>query len=95
MLTGTEADSKNYISKVDGTIENSMLKYDVEYRTDIADAKFYVAVYDDRGNVVAISDKNRDNINIKNESKSYTIKAMLWNRNLKPLCNVESKTVER
>ena len=51
--------------------------------------------HDDRGNVVAISDKNRDNINIKNESKSYTIKAMLWNRNLKPLCNVESKTVER
>ena len=76
-------------------IENSMLKYDVEYRTDIANAKFYVAVYDDRGNVVAISDKNRDNINIKNESKSYTIKAVLWNRNLKPLCNVESKTVER
>ena len=37
---GTEADSKNYISKVDGTIENSMLKYDVEYRTDIANAKF-------------------------------------------------------
>ena len=68
-----------------------MLKYDVEYRTDIANAKFYVAVYDDRGNVVAISDKNRDNINIKNES----IKVMLWNRNLKPLCNVESKTVER
>ena len=92
---GTEADSKNYISKVDGTIENSMLKYDVEYRTDIANAKFYVAIYDDRGNLVAISDKNRDNINIKNESKSYTIKAMLWNRNLKPLCNVESKTVER
>ena len=92
---GTEPDSKNYISKVDGAIENSMLKYDVEYRTDIANAKFYVAVYDDRGNVVAISDKNRDNINIKNESKSYTIKAMLWNINLKPLCNVESKTVER
>ena len=92
---GTEPDSKNYISKVDGMIENSMLKYDVEYRTDIANAKFYVAIYDDRGNVVAISDKNRDNINIKNESKSYTIKAMLWNRNLKPLCNVESKTVER
>lgn len=34
-----------------------MLKYDVEYRTDIANAKFYVAIYDDRGNVVAISDK--------------------------------------
>ena len=30
-----------------------------------ANAKFYVAVYDDRGSVVAISDKNRDNINIK------------------------------
>ena len=56
---------------------------------------FILPYMNDRGNVVAISDKNRDNINIKNESKSYTIKAMLWNRNLKPLCNVESKTVER
>ena len=72
-----------------------MYKYDVEYRTDVTNANFYVAVYDERGHEVAIRDKHRDNINIKNESKSYTIKAVLWNRNLKPLCNVESKTVER
>ena len=51
MLTEHKPTVRNYISKVDGTIENSMLKYDVEYRTDIANAKFYVAVYDDRGNV--------------------------------------------
>ena len=78
---GTEPDSKNYAAKSRRYDRKFNVKYDVEYRTDIANAKFYVAIYDDRGNVVAISDKNRDNINIKNESKNYTIKAMLWNKN--------------
>ena len=48
MLTEQKPTVRTISSKVDGTIENSMLKYDVEYRTDIAKCKVYVAVYDDK-----------------------------------------------
>ena len=62
MLTEqSNQNSKLYLKEWAGTIENSMLKYDVEYRTDITNAKkFYIAVYDDRGNVVAISGKQNN-----------------------------------
>lgn len=94
---GTQPDiiPTDYITRLDGRIdENNDITYDADY-TAKGEVMLYVAAYDENNVLVGVSNGKSGFIAKAEPNKRYKLKAYLWNKSFKPLCDSEEKEIQR
>ncbi len=83
----------DYISKLEiSSDEGGKINFASDYVTETEAPDFYVALYDENNTMVGCSMNKNGSFEVSGTDKTYTVKAFLWDNEMKPLC--ETKKID-